>query len=49
MEAGEVATIDGQTSGRAQIAEAVTQTNATTMEAAEQPSQETAAASTQTA
>jgi uncharacterized membrane protein len=49
MEAGEVATIDGQTSGRAQIAEAVTQTNATTMEAAEQPSQETAAANTQTA
>jgi uncharacterized membrane protein len=49
MEAGEVATIDGQTSGRAQIEEAVTQTNATTMEDAEQPSQETAAASTQTA
>ena len=49
MEAGEIPTIDGQTSGRAQIAEAVTQTDAATMEDSEQPNQETAAASTQTA
>ena len=48
MEAGEIPTIDGQTSGRAQIEETVTQ-NAATMEDAERPNQETAAASTQTA
>jgi uncharacterized membrane protein len=49
VEAGEIATIDGQTSGRAQSEETETQTNAATMEDAEKPNQETAAASTQTA
>ena len=49
MEADEIPTIDGQTSGRARIPETVTQTNAATMEDAEQRNQETAAASTQSA
>jgi uncharacterized membrane protein len=49
MEAGEIPTIDGQTSGRAQIKETVPQTNAATMEDAEKPHQENAATSTQTA
>jgi uncharacterized membrane protein len=49
MEAGEIATIDGQTSGRAQIEESVTQTEAATMGDAEKLTEETKAASTQTA
>jgi len=49
MEAGEIATIDGQTSGRAQIEEAATQTKAAVMGDAEKLAEETKAASTQTA
>jgi uncharacterized membrane protein len=48
MEAGEIATIDGQTSGRAQIDEVETQTKAAPMGDAEQLTGETEA-STQTA
>jgi uncharacterized membrane protein len=49
MEAGEIATIDGQTSGRAQREEAATQTKGATMGDAEKLTAETETASTQTA
>jgi uncharacterized membrane protein len=44
MEAGEIATIDGQTSGRAQIEEPAAQTQAATMGDAEKLTEETEAA-----
>jgi uncharacterized membrane protein len=49
MEAGEIATIDGQTSGRAQFEEAVTQNSPATIENPQKLNEETEAASSQTA